>query len=128
MAICVQTRCSDCGCVVDQVLHVDDGEVRCPDCSRNVPNLDREEFKAVERTQKSQQLMGVLSVLALAAVPVLMVLWMGFLTNVKSWISTDDKAVVRDDTTLYLAVAGVCILLAMIFGALASRKRYVVDF
>jgi len=129
MAIDVETKCSDCGTVVEQELTADDKEILCPECRRNMPNLPKDEFKQIEKTQSSQRLMGILALLMIIVAGVLMYLWAG---QPAAWISTANPDYLaknpREDTVMFLAGATGCVLLALVFGFLGSRKRYVVEF
>lgn len=128
MAIDVKVVCSDCGTVTDSVVSAGDAEILCPDCRRNMPNLPKEEFRQIESSLNSQRMMGIVAILLTLAAMVLLYFWAGPLG---SWVSTDNKDYLsrnpREDTTMFFAAAAGCIVIAAILGALASRKRFVVE-
>jgi hypothetical protein len=130
MAIDVLVQCSDCGALFERHLSADDSEIICPECRRNMQNLTPEEFKDVEKTQSSQNLLGVLALAMLLVSAVLMYLWVG---APAAWVSTDNKeyltkyAITREVNAMFLAGAVLCVLLAGILGFLASRRSYVVE-
>jgi phage FluMu protein Com len=121
MAINVQIRCSDCGELSDRTINSTDTEIICPECQRNMPNLSREEFNAVEKTLGTQKLLGILSILFVVGAAGLLVLYMG---DPSGWVSGKGKTV----DAMFLYGAGACILLGAILGTLSARRRYVVEF
>ena len=128
MAIDVKVACSDCGTVTDDIIRVDDKEILCPDCRRMMPNVPKEDFTQVEKTQSSQRLMGVFALVLMLGAAALLVFWAG---APSAWVSTADQKYLarnpREDTTMFFAAAAGCALIAGILGALASRKRFVVE-
>lgn len=122
MPIGVKVACSDCGTVTDQVLESGDKEIICPDCRRNMPNIPAEDFKQIEKTLSGQKVLGIIALALVAASIALLWFWADPNT---SWAS--GKAKSNDQQTMFFAAAGGCMLIAAILGALASRKRYVVE-
>lgn len=121
MAIEVKVTCSDCGTVSDQILKSGDKEIICPDCRRNMPNLPSDDFKQVEKTLKSQSMLGLIALLLGLAALVLLYFWAD---PMNAWVS---KAGHKEGDVVFFAAAAGCMLVAAILGALASRKRFVVE-
>lgn len=133
MAIDVRLLCSECSLIRDVRIKEDHKELMCPLCGRRLQNLTEEELKEVEQVQKKQQLCSFVAIAFFVLATVCAIMWAVNGCPVSGMQYQPDGKLVAaigdiKPNDMLLIGGGACALVGIVLAAMASRKRFVVEF
>lgn len=130
MAIDVKLRCSECSTTRPVLLNADLKELVCPVCGRRIQNLTQEEHAEIAAAQSRQRVFAIISMVFFALAIVAVFMWVGTSWAYKVEHTASKTALIAppEPNMGFMVGALVCGLVAMVVGALASSKRYIVEF
>lgn len=138
MAVKIKAICSECLTMHKANLDFGQENIQCPACGHSLKNLPEAELTLIESTLKSQRTNNIVALVAFG-IAILCFLLFVFHQFPQMYYFMDEtvreafkmEAVPEPDgmkETGYPVLAGVALLVTMIFGILGARKRFVVEF
>jgi hypothetical protein len=123
MGIPVKATCSECLTTHRTTIEFGQENIKCPACGHSMKNLPEGELNQMDLALKSQRMNQIVALIAFAVALGAVIYW----TLGQSPTATE----IKDDfmsKTGWPALACVGLLVSIIFGALGSRRRFIVEF
>jgi hypothetical protein len=121
MAIPVKATCSECLTMFWIDLRLDQSQLTCPNCQHTMANLPEGELNELNSTVRKQKLSAIIALAAFALAAVLILAWAFQSPEPR----IEDNFLMDQGLPIF---AGLLSLGALVFGALASRVRYIIEF
>ena len=126
MGIPVKATCSECMTIHYPKLEFGEENIRCPACGHSMKNLPEGELNEMDLAMKGQRTNQIIALVAFLIGASSFIYWaMGTV-----WIYNSGEPKPEDfmSTTGWFALACVMVLVSIVFGALGSRRRYIIEF
>jgi hypothetical protein len=119
MGIPVKATCSECLTTHYAELQFGQENIKCLVCGHSMKNLPEGELNQMDKTLKSQKMNQIVAVVAFVVALGAAIYW----TLGQPAMPTEPK-----DDIVAPALACVGVLVSIIFGALGSRRRFIIEF
>ncbi len=125
MGIPVKATCSECMTIHYATLQFGQENIRCPACGHSMKNLPEGELNEMDLAVKGQRTNQIIALIAFLIGAGSFLYWsVGCV-----WIyGVGEKPTDFMSTTGWFALACVMVLVSIVFGALGSRRRYIIEF
>jgi hypothetical protein len=125
MGILVKAACSECMTIHFPNLEFGQENIRCPACGHSMKNLPEGELNEIDLVVKGQRTSQIISLVAFLIGACGFIYWAMF----TGWIyGVGDKPTDAMSEYGWFALSCVMTLVSLIFGALGSRRRYIIEF
>lgn len=133
MAISVKLRCSECETFRETELKREDEEILCLACGRRMANLTAGEHAEMEKTQKSQRMLSIVSIVLFVFALVCVLFWAADGCWISGKTLTPDGKLTAAEGAVEANIAPfigaiVFTLAALVTGVMGSMKRFLVEF
>lgn len=125
MGISVKATCSECMTIHYPTLEFGQENISCPACGHSMKNLPEGELNEMDLALKGQRTNQIIGLIAFAIGASSFLYWA--MANIYIY-GKGEKPTDFMSTTGWFALACVMVLVAVIFGALGSRRRYIIEF
>lgn len=127
MGIPVKATCSECMTIHYPNLEFGQENIRCPACGHSMKNLPEGELNEMDLAMKGQRTNQIIALIAFLIGAGSFIYWATSRSTI--WIyGVGEKPTDFMSTTGWFALACVMILVSIVFGALGSRRRYIIEF
>jgi len=124
MGIPVKATCSECMTIHYPKLEFGAENIKCPACGHSMKNLPEGELNEMDLAVKGQRTNQIIGLIAFGLSVVFFLFWI----KEAFWIYGSEKPEGFMVETGYVALACVMVLVSIVFGALGSRRRYIIEF
>ncbi len=123
MAIPVRTICSECLTLHRTKIDFGQENITCPSCGHAMKNLPEEELNELDLAMKKQRTSMIISLIAFAIAVICFFVWV--IKQPPTFAPQPDDFMMK---TGLPALSIFFVLLTLVFGILASRKRFVIEY
>ena len=125
MGVPVKATCSECMTIHFPKLEFGEENIKCPACGHSMKNLPEGELNEMDMAIKGQRTNQIIALIAFALGAGAFLYW----TMGNIWIfGVGERPEDFMSTTGWFTLACIMTLVSIIFGALGSRRRYVIEF
>ncbi len=129
MALKIKAICSECLTMHKATIDFGQENIQCPACGHALKNLPEPELVEIESTIKGQRTNNIIAIIAFVIAVTFFFLYVfNQIPEMYRFLQEETRPEADSSAKAYPILAGIGILVTLVFAILGARKRHVIEF